>query len=255
MMRYNPATYSWEMNPEGKYAYGATCVKNCPEHLLKDNGACVRSCPSNKKAVNGECVPCDGPCPKNCQGVDTINANNIDSFQGCTIIEGSLTILDSTFHGYQEVYTNFTFGPQYSPMHPSKLDVFNTLREVTGFINIQGNHSDFKNLSFFRNLEILGGRQLTEYFSAFYVVKTSLESLGLRALKAIRSGSVSILENKDLCFAESVDWKKVMRSATHSTLLLNNKNLTMCRKYIFKLLLICMCHLLIAKSIAQLTDR
>lgn len=33
MRRYNPATYSWESNPEGKYAYGATCVKNCPGKL------------------------------------------------------------------------------------------------------------------------------------------------------------------------------------------------------------------------------
>lgn len=49
MQRYNPITYSWETNPLGKYAYGATCVKNCPEHLLKDNGACVRSCPPKKK--------------------------------------------------------------------------------------------------------------------------------------------------------------------------------------------------------------
>jgi len=49
MQRYNSITYSWETNPNGKYAYGATCVKNCPEHLLKDNGACVRSCPPKKK--------------------------------------------------------------------------------------------------------------------------------------------------------------------------------------------------------------
>ena len=49
MQRYNPIKYSWETNPYGKYAYGATCVKNCPEHLLKDNGACVRSCPPTKK--------------------------------------------------------------------------------------------------------------------------------------------------------------------------------------------------------------
>ena len=202
MMRYNPATYSWEVNPEGKYAYGATCVKNCPEHLLKDNGACVRSCPSNKKALKGECVPCDGPCPKNCQGVEIVNANNIDSFQGCTIIEGSITILDTSFNGYQEVYHNFTFGPHYPPMLPHKLEVFKTLREVTGFINIQATHSDFKNLSYFRNLESIGGRQLTEYFSALYIVKTSLTSLGLRSLKQVRSGSVAILENKDLSITQ-----------------------------------------------------
>ena len=49
MQRYNPVKYKWERNPDGKYAYGATCVKDCPKHLLKDNGACVRSCPPKKK--------------------------------------------------------------------------------------------------------------------------------------------------------------------------------------------------------------
>ena len=49
MQIYNPVKYRWEKNPEGKYAYGATCVKDCPKHLLKDNGACVRACPNKKK--------------------------------------------------------------------------------------------------------------------------------------------------------------------------------------------------------------
>ena len=35
MQRYNPIKYKWEKNPDGKYAYGATCVKDCPKHLLK----------------------------------------------------------------------------------------------------------------------------------------------------------------------------------------------------------------------------
>ena len=51
MQIYNPTKYKWEKNPEGKYAYGATCVKDCPEHLLKDNGACVRACPNKKKVL------------------------------------------------------------------------------------------------------------------------------------------------------------------------------------------------------------
>ena len=49
MQTYNPTKYRWERDPNGKYAYGATCVRECPEHLLKDNGACVRACPEKKK--------------------------------------------------------------------------------------------------------------------------------------------------------------------------------------------------------------
>ncbi|GIY37822.1 epidermal growth factor receptor [Caerostris extrusa] len=183
MLRYNPATYQWESNPNGKYAYGATCVKNCPDHLLRDSGACVRTCPVNKKAENHECVACDGPCPKNCEGVEVVHADNIDSFKGCTIIEGSITILDTSFDGFQEVYSDFTFGNLHPKMNPSKLEVFSTLKEVTGYISIQASHPDFKNLTFFRNLESIGGRQLTEYFAALYIVKTSLESLNMRSLK------------------------------------------------------------------------
>ncbi|XP_021924577.1 epidermal growth factor receptor isoform X4 [Zootermopsis nevadensis] len=230
MQRYNPTTYSWEANPQGKYAYGATCVKKCPEHLLKDNGACVRSCPPKKKAENGECVPCDGPCPKTCDGVNEIHSGNIDGFRDCTIIEGSLTILDQSFRGFQQVYHNFSFGPRYQQMHPDRLEVFSTLKEVTGYVNIQGEHPDFTNLSYFRNLETIGGRALTEYFASLYIVKTSLKSLGLRSLKKIHSGSVAILENKELCFAQGISWDKIKKSSEHETMLQNNKPRSDCEK-------------------------
>ncbi|KAF5303726.1 hypothetical protein FQR65_LT00870 [Abscondita terminalis] len=224
MQIYNPTTYSWEPNPHGKYAYGATCVKDCPEHLLKDNGACVRVCPNNKKPEAGECVPCNGPCPKTCTGDVQINAGNIDSFKGCTVIEGYLHILENSFTGYQQFFPNLTFGERYPAMHPDRLDAFNTLREITGFLNIQAYHQDFKNLSYFRNLQVIGGRTLHDYFSSLYIVKTSLESLDLRSLKRINSGTVAILENKHLCFAEKVNWKKLRKSVEHQFLLQNNRS-------------------------------
>lgn len=39
-----------------------------------------------------------------CQGVDVVHSGNIDTFNGCTVIEGSLSILDQTFDGYQDIY-------------------------------------------------------------------------------------------------------------------------------------------------------
>lgn len=230
MMRYNPSTYSWEPNPEGKYSYGATCVRNCPDHLLRDSGACVRSCPPGKRAKSGECVPCEGPCPKNCQGVDVIHAGNIESFRDCTIIDGSLTILETSFNGFQEIYQNFSFGPRYPRMHPSALEVFSNLREVTGYVSIQASHPAFTNLSYFSNLEIIGGRQLTEYFAALYIVKTSLQSLQLRSLKQVRSGSIAILENKDLCYVNSIKWDAMLKSTTHTKLMERNAPEDKCRQ-------------------------
>ncbi|XP_049829582.1 epidermal growth factor receptor isoform X3 [Schistocerca gregaria] len=230
MQKYNPSTYSWEKNPNGKYAYGATCVKKCPDHLLKDNGACVRSCPPNKKAENGECVLCEGPCPKKCEGEQSIHSGNIRKFQNCTIIEGSVSILDGTFTGFQQIFPNYTFGDRYKPMHPSELEVFSTLREITGFLNIQGSHPDFVDLSYFRNLEVIGGRTLTEYFSSLYIVKSSLKSLGLKSLKKVNSGAIFILENKDLCFANGIDWSRVKKSREHSVEVKNNKNESDCAR-------------------------
>lgn len=228
MQIYNPGTYSWEVNPSGKYAYGATCVKKCPEHLLKDNGACVRSCPANKKAQDGECVLCDGPCPKTCIGDTIVHSGNIDSFKGCTVIEGYLNILENTFNGFQQVFPNYTFGERYEKMHPNRLSVFNTLKEITGYLNVQASHPDFKSLSYFRNLEVIHGRALHEYSSSLYIVKTSLETLELRSLNKINMGSVAILENKNLCLADGLNWDKIRKSKEHSLMLSNNGETRSC---------------------------
>jgi epidermal growth factor receptor len=172
---YNPTNYLWELNPNGKFAYGATCVKHCPEHLLKDNGACVRKCRSNKTAKNGECVQCNGPCPNICTSDGIVNSGNIDNFKGCTIIEGSLEILDQTFSGYQQVYSNFSFGPKFKKMHPDQLEVFSTVKEITGYLSIQAYHNQFTNLSYFRNLEVIGGRQLkANLFASLFIVKVKI---------------------------------------------------------------------------------
>lgn len=228
MQRYNLITYAWEPNPDGKYAYGATCVKKCPEHLLIDNGACVRRCPDKKKAINGECMPCDGPCPKNCKGGVIVHSGNIDNFKNCTIVEGYIQILEQSFDGFQD-FVNFSFGERFPAMHPDKLEVFSTVKEVTEYISIQACHKSFTNVSYFRNLETIGGRQTVgPYNSALYIVKTCLKSLELKSLKNIQAGSVTILENKHLCLADSINWKKIKKSPVYGTMLQNNGNKTVC---------------------------
>ena len=73
----------------------------------------MRACPPKKKNEDGKCVPCDGPCPKVCNFNDKqIHAGNIDRLQNCTVIEGHITILDSSFDGYQasinRIYYNYS---------------------------------------------------------------------------------------------------------------------------------------------------
>ena len=50
----------------------------------------------------------------------------------------------------------------------------------------------------------------------------------LGSLRTIRAGSVAILENKELCFAESIDWSSIMKSQKHNKMLENNKPLDVC---------------------------
>lgn len=206
MNKYNPTKFLWEPDPNGKHAYGASCVKECPDHLLRDNGACVKACPPDKKSQNGECVPCAGPCEKNCQGVDVVNSKNIDLLVNCTEIEGSITILETSFTGYTEVHQNNTMGFKYEPMHPSKLNVLKTVVNITGFLNIQASHPDFKNLSFLSKLETIDGRQTTDMFHSLSIIKTSLVSLNLRSLKRVRSGKIRIEENKSLCYTNETQF-------------------------------------------------
>ena len=115
-------------------------------------------------------------------------------------------------------------------MDPAKLEVLSTIKEITGFLNIQAHNPKFKNLNALRNLEVIGGRHLTEFFSSLYIVKTSLTSLDLRSLRKIRSGNVAILENGELCFAQEVNWSKLMKSSNHNTMLENNKSPESCHQ-------------------------
>ncbi|KAG6443142.1 hypothetical protein O3G_MSEX002709 [Manduca sexta] len=231
MQIYNPTTYSWEPNPNGKYAYGATCVRNCPEHLLKDSGACVRSCPPNKTAVNGECIPCNVTCPKTCRAENPIHSGNIESFKDCTIIDGSIEILEMTFTGFQHVNRDYSFGEHYASMEPDALEVFSTVREVTGYLNVQAHHPNFTSLSYFRNLEVIGGRQVVEnLFAALYIVKTSLKSLGLKSLKRVNSGAIAIMENRYLCYAEKIAWNKLVKSKDHKQIIQKNGDPRTCEK-------------------------
>jgi L1 cell adhesion molecule len=68
----------------------------------------------------------------------------------------------------------------------------------------------------------------TEYSSALYIIKTSLEFLGLRSLETIMEGNVAILENDNLCLADSVDWSSIKRSP-YAPLLKNNAPHERCR--------------------------
>ena len=145
-----------------------------------------------------------------------------------------MRILDQTFSGFQDIYKNYSLGPRYSAMHPDALEVFSTVKQITGYLDIEGAHEDFKNLSYFRNLEVIHGRQLMEsYFASLSIVKTSLQSLELKSLKRINAGSVVIQHNDKICYVNEIKWAKLQKSGEHGFVVERNRNKEDCSKFLF----------------------
>ncbi|XP_039884701.1 receptor tyrosine-protein kinase erbB-3-like isoform X2 [Simochromis diagramma] len=242
---YNKLTCRMEPNPNAMYQYGSICVTQCPKNFVVDGSSCVSNCPSNKMEVekNGvkTCEPCKGLCPKVCHGTswtdsnsETVDARNIESFINCTKIQGSLNFLVTGIEG--DAYNNVP------PLDPEKLKIFNTVEEITDFLNIQSWPASMSDLSVFSNLQTIQGRKLykgviSKRSYALLVVKiNSLTSLGLRSLQNINDGAVYIKGNKNLCYHDTVNWTRLLgsRPQKRSKLLVmaNNQKKGECEKHV-----------------------
>ncbi|MBN3324666.1 EGFR factor, partial [Atractosteus spatula] len=233
LMLYNPNTHQLEMNPDGKYSFGATCVKSCPHnYVVTDHGSCVRTCTANTHEVdeNGvrKCKKCEGPCPKACNGLGmgnlvnvlSINASNIDSFRNCTKINGDVSILPVAFRG-----DSYTKTPV---LDPSKLDVFKTVKEITGFLLIQAWPENMTSLSPLENLEIIRGRTKQHGTVSVAAVNIDITSLGLRSLKEISDGDVVIRGNPHLCYTNADQWKRLFKLEKQNARVSENADPTEC---------------------------
>ncbi|XP_032938995.1 receptor tyrosine-protein kinase erbB-3 [Catharus ustulatus] len=212
---YNKLTFQLEPNPDTKYQYGGVCVRECPHNFVVDQSSCVRACPNDKMEVekNGLkiCEPCAGLCPKACEGTgagskyQTVDSSNIDTFINCTKILGNLDFLITGLEG--DPWRNI------SALDPEKLNVFRTVREITGYLNIQSWPKHMHNFSVFSNLETIGGRSLyNRGFSLLIMKNENVTSLGLRSLREVSAGRVYITENRRLCFLHTVHWARLSRS-------------------------------------------
>uniref|UniRef100_A0A4W5NSX5 Receptor protein-tyrosine kinase n=1 Tax=Hucho hucho TaxID=62062 RepID=A0A4W5NSX5_9TELE len=229
---YNPNTYQLASNPNAKFTFGATCVKDCPHnYVVTDHGACVRTCSGNTHEVeeNGvrRCKKCDGICPKVCDGLGmglltkvlSINASNIDSFKNCTKINGAVSIIQTSLDG-----DRYTSTPK---MDPAKLEYFKTVKEISGFLLIQAWPEHLDSLSPFENLEIIRGR--TKQFGqvSFAALNLAhLKYLGLRSLREISDGIVVVKNNPQLCYTNRDHWKSLFRLDKQSSTVDNNLNST-----------------------------
>ncbi|XP_017271404.1 receptor tyrosine-protein kinase erbB-3a isoform X2 [Kryptolebias marmoratus] len=211
---YNKRAFKMEPNPNAKYQYGTSCVSQCPPNFVVDDSSCVSKCPSNKteEEKNGvkRCEPCTGLCPKGCPGIgaeggppgDTVDATNIDRFINCTKIEGSLQFLVTGIEG--DPYNNIP------ALSPEKLKVFNTVQEITEFLNVQSWPESLSDLSVFSNLRTIQSRVFYNGYSLLVMKTKSLTSLGLRSLQRINNGRVYISGNKKLCYQDTVNWTRIL---------------------------------------------
>ncbi|KAM4605499.1 epidermal growth factor receptor [Polymixia lowei] len=232
LMRYDPNLHQLVPNPHGKYNFGATCVKTCPHnYVVTDHGACVRTCSGNTYEVDKggvrRCTMCDGLCPKVCNGLGmgnlsnilSINASNIDSFKNCTKINGNIAFIHTSIHG-----DDYTKTPK---MDPAQLDVFKTVKEITGFLWIQTWPENMTSLSPFENLEIIRGR-IKRGSRSLAIVQVNINHLGLRSLKEISDGDVVITKNPNLCFTRKRHWKGLFKSESQTVKLEENENAATC---------------------------
>ncbi|XP_072307392.1 melanoma receptor tyrosine-protein kinase-like, partial [Eucyclogobius newberryi] len=217
-MIYNFLTGQHVPNPKAKFTFGPTCVKACPHYYVVTDWACVRVCPPGEQEVLEKgihrCKDCDGPCPKVCDGVGVgslantlgVNSTNIESFKNCTKITGDIIILSTSFDG----------DPHYKvpPMEPSKLEIFRTLREITGFLLILNWPKNMTSLSVFENLEIIRGRTLHQGHSLVVMRGEGLRWLGLRSLKEISHGKVLLKGNPELCYTREDQWRALFKTST-----------------------------------------
>ncbi|XP_034061358.1 receptor tyrosine-protein kinase erbB-4-like isoform X3 [Gymnodraco acuticeps] len=226
---YNPTSFQLEHNPRAKYTYGAFCVKKCPHNFVVDHSSCVRACPSNKMEVEENrikmCMPCTDICPKVCDGIgtgslqaaQTVDASNIDNFVNCTKINGNLIFLITGIKG--DMYHGI------GPMDPEHLNAFRTVKEITGYLNIQSWPENMTDLSVFSSLSTIGGRSLYSGsgISLLILKQRWISSLQFQSLDEISAGNVYIFNNSRLCFYNTVNWTSLFRTSSQKVLIRNNR--------------------------------
>uniref|UniRef100_A0A8C9Z015 receptor protein-tyrosine kinase n=1 Tax=Sander lucioperca TaxID=283035 RepID=A0A8C9Z015_SANLU len=206
LMRYDPNLHQLVPNPFGKYNFGATCVESCPHnYVVTDHGACVRTCSVNTYEVDEgrirKCAKCDGLCPKgrrlryHCATWGIIS----DSYTQCSL------------QWCNKTNDDYTKTPK---MDPAQLDVFKTVKEITGYLLIQTWPASMSSLSPFENLEIIRGR--TNGSRSVIMAHLDINYLGLRSLKEISDGDVVIIKNRNLCYANNSHWKGLFKSESQS---------------------------------------
>ncbi|CAL9699108.1 unnamed protein product [Knipowitschia caucasica] len=216
---YDSATFQTKPNPNKKFSFGATCVKTCPYNYLAMDVACTLVCPkANQEAIlshpdgseTQKCEKCEGDCPEVCYGlgmehlavVTMVTAENVEQFNSCKKIFGSLAFLPQSFSS--DPLTNTT------GLSLDQLRAFRNLEEITGYLYIDAWPKNWTDLSVFENLKVIRGRMLYKGVFSLAVQNVHIESLGLRSLHSVSGGLVMLHNNSQLCYTSSLPWDTLL---------------------------------------------
>ncbi|XP_002731599.1 receptor tyrosine-protein kinase erbB-4-like [Saccoglossus kowalevskii] len=138
---------------------------------------------------------CPGFGREELRGHDQVDELNIDMFKNCSIIDGNVVITEATFQGNQ------FFG--LVGIDAFQLNVFSTVRIITGYLMVLASDTGQRDLSVFSNLEYIYGEELESGYSLI-ITGTNLVSLGLKSMSSIIRGNVYIRRNPFLCYLEPI---------------------------------------------------
>uniref|UniRef100_A0A8C6SW58 Receptor protein-tyrosine kinase n=1 Tax=Neogobius melanostomus TaxID=47308 RepID=A0A8C6SW58_9GOBI len=215
---YDPVTYQTKPNPNKKFSFGATCVKTCPYNYLAMDVACTLICPKANREVmltnpdgseTQKCEKCEGDCPvcyglglEHLSGVTMVTSANVDQFNSCKKIYGSLAFLPQSFASDPATNT--------SGLSLDQLRAFRGVEEITGYLYIDAWPKNWTDLSVFENLKVIRGRMLYKGMFSLAVQNLHIESLGLRSLHSVSGGLVMLHNNSELCYTSSLPWDTLL---------------------------------------------
>uniref|UniRef100_A0A8D3DI10 Receptor protein-tyrosine kinase n=1 Tax=Scophthalmus maximus TaxID=52904 RepID=A0A8D3DI10_SCOMX len=223
---YDPITFETKPNPNKKFNFGATCVKTCPYNYLAMEVACTLNCPvANKEVIishpdgtdTQKCDKCEGDCPKSrlCyglgmdnlgvmenHGIAMVTSSNVEQFNKCKKIFGSLAFLPQSFA--RDTVSNT------SGLTLEQLSTFKQLEEITGYLYVEAWPEEWTDLSVFENLKVIRGRMLYKGVFSLALQNLHIQSLGLRSLRSVSGGLVLLHNNSKLCYTNSLPWGSLL---------------------------------------------
>uniref|UniRef100_A0A8D3CH44 Receptor protein-tyrosine kinase n=1 Tax=Scophthalmus maximus TaxID=52904 RepID=A0A8D3CH44_SCOMX len=214
---YDPITFETKPNPNKKFNFGATCVKTCPYNYLAMEVACTLNCPvANKEVIishpdgtdTQKCDKCEGDLCYGLgmdnlgvmenHGIAMVTSSNVEQFNKCKKIFGSLAFLPQSF------------ASNTSGLTLEQLSTFKQLEEITGYLYVEAWPEEWTDLSVFENLKVIRGRMLYKGVFSLALQNLHIQSLGLRSLRSVSGGLVLLHNNSKLCYTNSLPWGSLL---------------------------------------------